>query len=72
MPHHHYRHTVPIRLPPQQMPVVHKEEVHRLIQVMLACEIIQPSTSPWASLFVIVRKKDGSLRFVWTTGNSMQ
>jgi len=63
MPHQRYRHTVPIRLPPRRMPVVHKEEVHRLIQVMLACEIIQSSTSPWASLIVIVRKKDGSLRF---------
>jgi len=51
------------------MPVVHKEEVHRLIQDMLAREIIQPSTSPWASPIVIVRKKDD---FVWTIGNSMQ
>jgi len=34
----------PIRSPPQQMSVVHKEEVHQLIQNMLSHEIIQPST----------------------------
>ena len=35
----------------------------KLIQEMLAKNIIQPSTSPWASPVVIVRKKDGSARF---------
>ena len=53
----------PIRSPPRRMPAVHKEEVHKLIQDMLAREIIQPSASPWASPIVIVRKKDGSPRF---------
>ena len=45
------------------MPAVHKEEVHQLIQDMLTRDVIQPSTSPWASPIVIVRKKDGSARF---------
>ena len=53
----------PIHSPARRMPAVHKEEVHQLIQDMLACNIIQPSTSPWASPVVIVRKKDGSARF---------
>ena len=53
----------PIRSPPRRMPAVHKEEVHQLIQDMLARNVIQPSTSPWASPVVIVRKKDGSARF---------
>ena len=53
----------PIRSPARRMPAVHKEEVHQLIQDMLARNVIQPSTSPWASPVVIVRKKDGSARF---------
>ena len=53
----------PIRSPARRMPVVHKEEVQQLIQDMLARNVIQPSTSPWSSPVVIVRKKDGSARF---------
>ena len=53
----------PIRSPARRMPAVHKEEVHQLIQDMLARNVIQPSTIPWASPVVIVRKKDGSARF---------
>ena len=30
---------------------------------MLSSDVIRPSNSPWASLVVMVRKKDGSLHF---------
>ena len=33
------------------------------VQQMLASNVIRPSNSPWASLVVMVRKKDGSLCF---------
>ena len=33
------------------------------VQQMLSSNVIRPSTSPWASPVVMVRKKDGSLRF---------
>ena len=33
------------------------------VQQMLASYVIRPSNSPWASLVILVRKKDGSLRF---------
>ena len=46
------------RLPPHQ-----KEEVHRLLQDMLAKDVIQTSSSPWASPIVLAKKKDGTSRF---------
>ena len=35
----------------------------QLVAEMLKQEVIEPSTSPWASPLVLVRKKDGGLRF---------
>ena len=43
-------------------PAVRREEMAQ-VQQMLASNIIRPSNSPWASPVVMVRKKDGSLRF---------
>ena len=40
-----------------------RREISNLFGDMLARDIIQPSTSPWASPIVIVCKKDGSARF---------
>ena len=48
-----FRHIAP--------PVV--EEVRKHIQEMLDGGAIQPSQSPWYNAVVLVRKKDGSLRF---------
>ena len=41
---------------------VQREEMAQ-VQHMLASDIIRPSNSPWASPVVMVKKKDGSLRF---------
>ena len=46
------------RIPPHQY-----EEVQKHLQEMLSVGAIRKSTSPWASLVVLVHKKDGSLWF---------
>lgn len=47
----------PRPIPPQDL-----EEVRQHIQSLLDAEIIKPSTSPYASPIVLVRKKNGALR----------
>ena len=46
------------RIPPQQF-----EEVRKHLEEMINIGAIRKSQSPWASAIVLVRKKDGSLRF---------
>ena len=53
----------PIRQRPCRMPPAHRQEAKHLLKDMLNNNIIQPSSGPWASPVVLVRKKDGSLRF---------
>ena len=45
------------------MPHAQKEEVRKLLRDMLEKRVIQPSDSPWSSPIVLVKKKDGSVRF---------
>ncbi|GFW94051.1 retrovirus-related Pol polyprotein from transposon 412 [Trichonephila clavipes] len=40
-----------------------QEEVQKLIKDVKNNDVIEPSSSPWASPIVLVRKKDGSTRF---------
>ena len=46
------------RIPPPQL-----DEVHAHLKMMLDVGVIRLSNSPWCNTFVLVRKKDGSLRF---------
>jgi len=46
------------RYPPKQ-----KAEIERMIKDMLSTSVIQPSTSPYASPLLLVKKKDGSWQF---------
>ena len=53
----------PIRQYPRRLLYHVREEVNRQVNDMLAQGVIQPSTSPWSSPIVLVKKKDGSYRF---------
>ena len=44
-------------------PLPHLQEIDRQVHDMLAQDVIEPSSSPWSSNVVIVKKKDNSLRF---------
>ena len=53
----------PVKQPLRRIPGALKEEVHEQIDNMLKNDVIEPSSSPWSSPIVLVRKKDGSVRF---------
>lgn len=53
----------PIKIPPRRLPIYRREEAHKLLEEMRAAKVISPSTSPWSSPVVLVKKKNGSLRF---------
>ena len=61
-------HSIEIQGPPvrfpyhRQNPTVRREEAEQ-VQQMLESSDIHSSSSPWASPVVMVRKKDGKLRF---------
>ena len=46
------------RIPPPQL-----DEVREHLKLMVDAGVIRPSNSPWCNAVVLVRKKDGSLRF---------
>ena len=46
------------RIPPPQL-----DEVREHLKLMLNAGVVRPSNSPWCNAVVLVRKKDGSLRF---------
>ena len=55
--------AAPIRCMPRPVPHHKKVEIDRQIDDMLAKGLIQPTDSEWASPVLMVKKKDGSLRF---------
>ena len=63
------RHTIntgdapPIRQPVRRVSPPQREQVKDLLADMLDHGVIEPSSSPWASPVVLVRKKDGLMRF---------
>ena len=59
---HSHGDAAPVRQPVHQVPPQRKEEVCKLLNEMLERGVVEPSTSPWASPIVLIRK-DGSTRF---------
>ncbi len=55
--------AAPIRQPPRRLPLVKRHEVEKSVVEMQEQGVIEPSSSPWSSPVVLVRKKDGSFRF---------
>ena len=53
----------PVKMPPYRTPHHLKPVLKEQIESMLDNNIISPSSSPWSSPVVLVRKKDGSCRF---------
>ena len=53
----------PIKQRPRRIPWAKETEVAEMVKDMADSGIIEPSTSPWSSPVVLVKKKDGSTRF---------
>ena len=52
----------PVSKPPYRMSASESQEVERQLVDYLARGFIRPSTSPWASPILLVKKKDGSMQ----------
>ena len=52
-----------IRQAPRSVPLAKRDTVGQIIKEMSESGVIEPSASPWSSPVVLVKKKDGQLRF---------
>ena len=52
----------PVMITPYQHPKKHKDEIEKAIKDLLEMGHIRPSKSPFASVVVLVKKKDGTMR----------
>lgn len=53
----------PVRRRPYRVSMTERQTIQAEVDKMLRKDIIEPSTSPWASPVILVRKKDGTWRF---------
>ena len=54
--------AVPVKQTPHRVPLAYAGEDKKALDKLLQQGCIRPSSSPWASPIVLVRKKDGSIR----------
>jgi hypothetical protein len=53
----------PVRQPLRRQPYAQVAEIERNVQDMLGAKLIEPTTSPWSSNVLLVKKRDGTMRF---------
>jgi hypothetical protein len=53
----------PIRQPPHRLPLAKQAEVNDMLEGMKEKGMIKESEVPWSSPVVLIRKKNGDLRF---------
>ena len=53
----------PIKEPLRRHPMAHWPIIDQHVDEMLANDVIEPAISPWSSNVVLVKKKDGTMRF---------
>jgi transposase InsO family protein len=53
----------PVRQPMRRQLYAQVAEIEKNVQELLAAKLIEPTISPWSSNVLLVRKKDGTMRF---------
>lgn len=53
----------PVKIPPRRIPLGLREEAEKIVKDMQQKGVIRESISSWSSPIVLVKKKDGKLRF---------
>ena len=64
----HYINTIdskPVKVAPRRIAIKQREVIEQELKTMLDNEIIEPSNSSWAAHVSLVKKRDGSVRFIY-------